>query len=79
MIYGAFLHQFFPSIIQKTPLFELCLVTHQTVLLSSVSEATMARGNCKFLLRLSTVGLRGKQNIFQMCDFLASGSSFKHK
>ena len=48
MIYGAFLHQFFPSIIQKTPLFELCLVTHQTVLLSSVSEATMARGNCKF-------------------------------
>ena len=23
MIYGAFLHQFFPSIIQKTPLFEL--------------------------------------------------------
>ena len=25
----------------------------------------------------STVGLRGKQSIFQICDFIASGSSFK--
>ena len=27
----------------------------------------------------STVGLRGKQNIFQMCDFMGSGWSFRHK
>ena len=26
----------------------------------------------------STVGLRGKQNIFQIGDFIASGSSFMH-
>ena len=27
----------------------------------------------------NTVGLRGKQNIFQICGFMGSGSSFKHK
>ena len=26
----------------------------------------------------SKVGLRGKQNIFQICDFLVSVASFKH-
>ena len=26
----------------------------------------------------NTVGLRGKQNIFQIGDFMALGSSFKH-
>ena len=25
------------------------------------------------------MGLRGKQNIFQFCDFMVSGASFKHK
>ena len=33
----------------------------------------------QFRVLISTVGLRWTQNVFQLCDFMVSGASFKHK
>ena len=65
------------TIADKISLFTLFL--YKVFLVNLHFKATMYLKLASFFAFIAiTMGLRGKQNIFQIGDFMALGSSFKH-